>query len=49
MKKKVVVRFSREEALACIIALEKEKKPYGWQQDALTKLDKEFKLAQQNQ
>jgi len=29
--------FNREEALACIIALEKER-PYGWRDDALSKL-----------
>ena len=37
--KRVVVEFNREEALACAIALDKEK-PYKWQQDALKKLDK---------
>ena len=42
-KNKVLVSFNREEALACIIALEKEK-PYGWQQDALAKLDKARKV-----
>ena len=40
MRKIVVVRFNREEALACSIALAKEKKPYKWQQDALVKVDK---------
>lgn len=40
MKNKVIIKFNREEALACAIALEKEKKPYGWQQDALAKVDK---------
>ena len=35
--RKVIVSLNREEALACVIALEKEK-PYGWQQDALKKL-----------
>ena len=40
LKKKVIVKFNREEALACTIALDKEKKPYKWQQDALAKLDK---------
>ena len=39
MGKKVIVPLNREEALACVIALEKEK-PYGWQQDALKKLNK---------
>lgn len=40
MKNKVIVVFNREEALACVIALENVKKPYGWQKDALAKLDK---------
>ena len=35
----VVVKLNREEALACAIALAKEKKPYKWQQNALTKVD----------
>ena len=38
----VEVKLLREEALACIIALQKEK-PYGWQQDALAKLNKAMK------
>ena len=38
---KVVVKLSREEALSCIIALQKEK-PYRWQQDALAKVEKAF-------
>lgn len=37
--RKVIVKFNREEALACIIALEKEK-PYQWQEQAIVKLDK---------
>jgi len=40
MNKEVIIRFNREEALACAIALAKEKKPYGWQRDALAKVDK---------
>lgn len=32
------IQLSREEALACIIALEREKKPYHWQESALGKL-----------
>jgi len=38
---KVIVNFNREEALACIIALESTKS-YKWQQDALRKLTKAF-------
>ena len=34
------INLSREEVLACCIALDKEKKPYRWQQQALEKLDK---------
>ena len=37
--KQVVLKLKREEALACAIALVKEK-PYGWQQDALAKVDR---------
>lgn len=40
MRKAVIIKFNREEALACAIALEKEKKPYKWQQDALRKIEK---------
>ena len=36
--------FSREEALACLIALEKEKKPYKWQQQAINKITKAMGL-----
>jgi len=32
------IQLSREEALACIIALERERKPYHWQMSALDKL-----------
>ena len=39
MNNKVKINLSREEALACVIALAKEKKPYGWQQDALAKMN----------
>ena len=41
------VVLNREEILACIIALQKEK-PYGWRDDVLRKLDKKmgFKLVQ---
>jgi len=38
--KSIVIKLSREEALACAIALAKEKNPYSWQQDALIKVDK---------
>jgi len=38
--KGIAIKFKREEALACAIALSKEKKPYPWQQDALNKVDK---------
>ena len=37
--KPLVIRFSREEALACAIALSKEK-PYKWRKQALSKVDK---------
>ena len=37
--REVIVKLSREEALAVIIALDREKKPYKWQQQALAKLD----------
>jgi len=40
MKNKVAVIFNRDEALACVITLERVKKPYGWQKDALAKLNK---------
>ena len=36
------MNFTREEALACLIALEKERKPYRWQQQAIKKLCKRF-------
>jgi len=36
--------LSREETLAAIIALEKEKKPYQWQQQAVAKLCKALGL-----
>jgi len=39
----VLIKLSRDEALACIIALGKEK-PYGWQNDALKKLEKAMEL-----
>ncbi len=32
--------LSREETLVCQIALERERKPYRWQRQALAKLDK---------
>ena len=38
--KGITIKFKREEALACAIALSKEKKPYPWQQGALNKVDK---------
>ena len=41
--KPLVIRFSREEALACALALSKEK-PYKWQQQALAKVDKALGL-----
>ncbi len=44
--KRVKVTLYREEALACIIALNKEK-PYGWRDDALKKLDKAMGLPSQ--
>ena len=37
--KPLIIKLSREEALACAIALSKEK-PYKWQQQALAKVDK---------
>jgi len=39
----VRLTFNREEALACVMALEKEK-PYGWRDDALNKLLKKMGL-----
>ena len=38
--KQVTIKLSREEALAAVIALSAVKKPYGWQQDALIKINK---------
>ena len=38
------INFNREEALACLIALEKERKPYKWQQQAITKITKKMGL-----
>ena len=40
------ITLLREEALACIIALLKEK-PYGWRDDALKKLDKKMDFKKQ--
>ncbi len=37
---RVRVTFEREEALACAIALTRVKRPYGWQQAALAKINK---------
>jgi len=37
----IKITMLREEALACIIALQKDK-PYGWRDDALKKLDKKM-------
>ena len=45
MKNRVIVNFVREEALACAIALAKEKKPYGWQRNALAKVDRALKVS----
>jgi len=36
--------LTREEALSCIIALEREKKPGGWSKSALAKLLKAMGL-----
>ena len=33
------IKLKREEALACVVALAKEK-PYRWQQGALLKMDR---------
>ena len=41
--KPVVIKLKREEALACAMALAKEK-PYRWQQDALSKVDRALGL-----
>jgi len=38
----MMIKLSREEALACLIALQKDK-PYRWRDDALKKLDKAMK------
>ncbi len=45
MSRLVRLSFTREETLACIIALEKGKS-YKWGRDALTKLDKVLKPQQ---
>ena len=37
---RITIRLEREEALAAAIALAAVKKPYGWQQQALAKIDK---------
>ena len=37
MPKTIELELTREEALACVIALEREKKPYHWQECALDK------------
>lgn len=36
--------LNREEKLACIIAIEKQKKPDAWSKSALSKLLKEMNL-----
>lgn len=36
--------LNREEGLACVIALENRKKPYGWETSALNKILKAMKL-----
>ena len=41
------IDLNREETLACIIALEKER-PYGWRDDALAKLLKKMGLKPRN-
>jgi len=43
--KSVTVKLSRDEALAVVISLERVKKPYGWQTQALQKFLKAMKLA----
>lgn len=40
--KTITIKFQREEALACAIALSKEKRSYLWQQQALSKIDKKM-------
>ncbi len=40
MAKKIKVTFEYEEALACAIALNRVKRPYMWQIQALAKLNK---------
>ena len=40
MENTITIRLLREEALACAIALGREKKPYRWQKQALAKIDK---------
>ena len=39
--------LSREEVMACILALDKTK-PYGWRDDALRKLEKAMGLEPRN-
>ena len=34
------IKLSREEALACLIALDKERKPYRWQRQAISKIER---------
>jgi len=41
------ILLEREEVLACIIALEREKKPGGWSKSALKKLDASMSLKQE--
>lgn len=41
--KMMKVSLEREEVLACVIALQREKKPGGWNKSALEKLDKALK------
>lgn len=37
------ILLAREEILACVIALEREKKPGGWSKSALKRLDRALK------
>ena len=49
MESEVIIKFNREEAMACAISLAAVKKPYGWQQDALAKVDKALGFNQESE